>query len=332
MTLKASVAKNGAVLLGRNVSCDSHDSARPIRVVTHAHYDHLGGLRQSLRTCKAVIMTPATRDLLTVLRGPMYLRNGNVYAMNYGETLKHDGEKVTLHKADHILGAAQVLVEDKDCARIVYTGDFRMSGTPVLETDILVLEATYGSPFQVRPFRKIVESTLVSLVESALKIGPLYIFGYHGKLQEVMHILHKNHVDVPFIMPQRVFHAAKVCERYGMRLGKILSTDEEETKEIMKTNDPHVAFHHMNSKRYVGNDALRICVSGLEFSGPRRQVAPNEHVVALSDHADFRELLQYVSESKPKLVITDNHRVGDAAVLAHEIEKQLGIPAMASPA
>lgn len=277
-------------------------------------------------------MTPATRDLLAVLRGQTCLRNGNVYALNYGETLKHDGEKVTLHRADHILGAAQVLVEDKDGARIAYTGDFRMLETPVLETDILVLEATYGSPFQVRPFRKIVESALVSLVESALKVGPLYIFGYHGKLQEVMHILHRNHVEAPFIMPQKVFHAAKVCERYGMRLGKILSTDEDETKEITKRNDPYVAFCHMNSKRYVGADFLRICVSGWEFSGPRRQVAPNEHIVALSDHADFKELLQYVSESKPKLVITDNYRVGDAAVLAHEIEKRLGIPAMASPA
>jgi putative mRNA 3-end processing factor len=72
-------------------------------------------------------------------------------------------------------------------------------------------------------------------------------------------------------------------------------------------------------------------VSGWEFSFPRRQVAPNEHVVALSDHADFKELLEYVRESKPKLVITDNYRVGGAKALAHEIEKRLAIPAKALP-
>ena len=331
MISKASVTKNGAILLGRHVACDSNDPHRPIRVVTHAHYDHLGGLRQSLRRCKAVVMTPATRDLLTVLRGRASLMSGSIYALNFGETLRYDDERITLHLADHILGAAQVLVEDKDGARIVYTGDFRMSKTLPLEADILVLEATYGSPFQVRPFRKIVENALVSLVESALKNGPLYIFGYHGKLQEIMQVLHENDIDVPFILPEKVFLAAKVCERYGMRLGKVLSADEDEAREITKRNEPHVAFYHMNSKRYVGTDALRICVSGWEFSGPRRQIAPNEHIVALSDHADFKELLQYVSESKPKLVITDNYRVGDAIVLAREIEKRLGIPAKALP-
>lgn len=331
MTPKASITRKGAVLLGKHVACDSHDESRPLRVVTHAHYDHLTGLKQSLQKCQAVIMTPATRDLLAAIRGPLFPIVGNVKALNYSETLTHEGERLTLHRSDHILGAAQVLVEDEDGARIVYTGDFRMSDTPILEADILVLEATYGSPFQVRPFQKLVKDALVSLVESALKDGPVYIFGYHGKLQEVMQILHSNHVKVPFIMSEKIFQISKVCEGYGMQLGKVLSAIGDEAKEIMVENETYVAFCHMNSKRYVSKDAFRICVSGWEFSYPRRQIAPNEHLVALSDHSDFKELLQYVSESNPKMVITDNYRVGDAKVLAHEIEKRLGIPAEALP-
>jgi len=206
-----------------------------------------------------------------------------------------------------------------------------MFETPILEADVLVLEATYGSPFQVRPFQKVVKDALISLVESALKTGPVYIFGYHGKLQEVMQILVSNHVNVPFIAPEKIFQISKICERHGMRLGKVLSTIGDEGKEIIEKNEAHVAFYHMNSKRYVGRDALRICVSGWEFGYPRRQIAPNEHLVALSDHSDFKELLQYVRESKPKMVITDNYRVGDARVLAGEIEKRLGIPARALP-
>jgi len=276
-------------------------------------------------------MTPATLDLLKAIRGPLFPLKGNVKALNYGETLIHENERLTLHRADHILGAAQVLVEDKDGARIVYTGDFRISDTPILEADILVLEATYGSPFQVRPFQKIVKDALVSLVESALKTGPVYIFGYHGKLQEVMQILHANYVKAPFIAPEKIFQISKVCEVHGMRLGKVLSTIGDEAREIVEKNNAYVAFYHMNSRRHVGRDALRICVSGWEFGYPRRQIAPNEHLVALSDHSDFKELLQYVSESKPKMVITDNYRVGDAKVLAREIEKRLGIPAKALP-
>jgi len=332
MAPKASITQRGAVLLGEHVACDSFDEFRPLRVVTHAHHDHLIGLQQSLRKCRVVIMTSVTRDLLAVIRGPSFLRMGNVQAWNYGETLTYMDERLTLHRADHILGAAQVLVEDEEGTRIVYTGDFRMSNTPILEADVLVLEATYGNPFQVRPFRRVVESALVSLVESALKKGPVYIFGYHGKLQEVMQILYANHIEAPFIMPERVFQMSTVCEGYGMRLGKVLSASADEAREIVERNETHVAFYHMNTRRHVGEDAFRVCVSGWEFSGPRRQIAPNEHVIALSDHSDFKELLQYVRESNPKMVITDNYRVGDAKVLAREIEKRLGIPAKALPA
>lgn len=331
MAPKASITSKGAVLLGEHVSCDSHDESRALRVVTHAHYDHLMGLNQSLQKCEAVIMTPATRDLLTVLRNPSFQKIKSVHPLSYGETFTHDGERLTLHPADHILGAAQVFVEDKEGTRIVYTGDFRMSDTPVLEADVLVLEATYGNPFQVRPFQKAVKDALISLVDSELKHGPLYIFGYNGKLQEVMHILHTNHVEAPFIAPEKVFRMSKVFENHGVCLGKVLSACEDEAKKIVERNEPCIAFYHMNSRRHVGRDAFRICVSGWEFSSPRKQIGPNEHLVALSDHSDFNELLRYVEKSRPKLVITDNHRVGEAKVLAKEITKRLGIRAKALP-
>ncbi len=331
MTLKASVSERGAVLLGRSVACDSYDINRPLRVVTHAHYDHLNGLRQSLRNCEAVVMTPATRDLLEVLYGSISLANGAVKTLDYAETLSIENEVLSLHRADHILGAAQVLVEDEEGTRCVYTGDFRLSRTPVIEADVLVIESTYGNPFQVRPFEKIVENALITLVESGLKHGSVYVFGYHGKLQELMQILRQNKVKVPFIAPEKVFKAAKICERHGMRLGKYLLSSEEEAESMIERNDPCVAFYHMNSRRYVGRDAFRISVSGWEFNSPRRQIADNEHLIALSDHSDFNGLLRYVEESTPKLVITDDYRVGDAKVLAREITKRLGIEAIAMP-
>jgi len=332
MSLKASITEKGAILLGRRVACDSFDRTRPVRVVTHVHYDHLNGLQQSLRNCESVVMTPATRDLLEVMRSPLFLMMGNVKTLAYEETLTvSQNERLTLHRADHILGAAQVLVEDEDGTRCVYTGDFRLSQTPILDADVLVIEATYGNPFQIRPFGRVVENALVSLVESGLKRGPVYIFGYHGKLQEVMQILYNNRVRAPFVVPEKVFQISKICERQGMRLGKYLHSSEDEAKTITEKGEPHVAFYHMNSRRYVGKEAFRISVSGWEFSSPRRQIADNEHVIALSDHSDFNGLIRYVRESKPKLVITDNYRVGDAKVLAREITKRLGIEARAMP-
>jgi len=331
MSLKAAVTERGAVLLGKYVACDAFDEVKPLRVVTHAHSDHMLGLQESLENCETALMTPATKDLIDVLKGPLFLMAGEVKTLAYREKFNYGDEWLTLHYADHILGAAQVLVEDAEGTRILYTSDFRLPETPIIESDILVMEATYGNPSRVRPFKKSVKTILISLVEQGLKKGPVYLFGYHGKLQEAMQLLHRADVKAPFLVPEKVFKVSKICERHGMRLGRYLPSSDAEAQLIMQRHQPHVAFYHMGSRRYVGKNALRICMSGWEFEGPYRRTAENEYVIAFSDHSDFKELLRYVKESKPKLVITDNYRVGDAVILAREIQRTLNIPAKPLP-
>jgi hypothetical protein len=57
----------------------------------------------------------------------------------------------------------------------------------------------------------------------------------------------------------------------------------------------------------------------------------NEYRVALSGHSDFYGLLRYVEKSAPQIVITDNHRSGEAVALAREIQRRLKIPARPMP-
>lgn len=331
MTAKATVTQRGAVLLGNSVACDAFDETKPLRVVTHAHADHLVGLKRSLRTCEKVLMTAATRDLVEVINGSLGLAEGHVETLDYGETVQYGDERVTLVKAEHILGAAQVLVEDAAGSRVAYTGDFRLDGTPVLDCDTLVVEATYGNPSCRRPFKLDVRELLVSMVEKRLRGGAVYVFGFHGKLQEVMQILHSADVSVPFVMPERVFHVSQVCERHGMQLGCLTLSTANEGRELLDENLPCVAFYHMNSRGYVGLNNPRICVSGWEFHSPCRQIGDREHLIALSDHSDFDDLIEYVRRSKPKRVITDNYRVSHGETLAKEIKKRLGIHAVAMP-
>ncbi|UCE15534.1 MAG: hypothetical protein JSV12_06575 [Candidatus Bathyarchaeota archaeon] len=329
--MKAAVTERGAILLGKHVACDAFDEVRPLRVVTHAHADHMLGLRESLKNCEMAVMTQVTKDLIAVLKGPLFLTAGKVKTVRYEEEFTYRDERLILYYADHILGAAQVLVEDAEGTRILYTSDFRLPETPIVESDVLVMETTYGNPSRVRPFKKTVKSILVSLVEQGLKKGPVYLFGYYGKLQEAMQILHRTGVRTPFVVPEKIFKVSKICEKHGMKLGRYLLSNGEEAQLMKQRLQPYVAFYHMGSRRYVGRDALRICMSGWEFDGPYRRIAENEYVIALSDHSDFNDLIQYVKESKPKLVITDNYRAGDAVTLAREIQKQLNIPAKPLP-
>jgi putative mRNA 3-end processing factor len=331
LSVKATLTHRGAVLLGKNVACDAFEESKPLRVVTHAHADHMIGLQQSLRICEKVLMTKPTKDLIDVMRSPLFLMGGFVETLDYGKTLQYEEECITFFHADHILGAAQVLVEDAEGTRIAYTGDFRVDGTPILDTDLLVMEATYGSPVCKRSFEEDVKDLLVSIVEEGLKYGSVYVFGYHGKLQEVMQILHETGVKAPFVAPERVFHVSRVCEQHGMRLGRLMLSEEREAKELLEKNLPCIAFYHMSSRSKVGRCGFRVYVSGWEFDSPCREIADKEYVIALSDHSDFNGLMEYVRRSKPKFVITDNFRVGYAETLAREIRKHFGISAVALP-
>jgi putative mRNA 3-end processing factor len=276
-------------------------------------------------------MTEATRDLAEALNNSLKLRDSPIETIAYDRTIRYGDEQITLIKADHILGAAQVLVEDNGGIRTAYTGDFRIDETPVVECDVLVIEATYGSPSCRRSFGVNVRELLVSMIEKRLRGGAVYVFGYHGKLQEIMHLLRDADVSVPFVMPERVYHVAKVCERHGMRLGCLSLSTDKDGHDLLDNNLPCVAFYHMNARENVGLRNARICVSGWEFHSPCRQIGEREHLVALSDHSDFDGLIEYVKRSRAKQVVTDNYRVSHGAILAKEIRKRLGVSAVAMP-
>ncbi len=322
-----SIESNGSVLLGRQFCCDAH-SPRAVRIVTHAHWDHVLGLEDSLKSCQVIYMTAATKELIQVLRGP--LPEGKVRVLEYDRPVRVGEEVLTLLPSDHILGSCQVRVRDGEGNTLTYTGDFRLPRTPVPETEELVIEATYGNPRNRRAFGQRVEEEAEGLVRRMLASGPVYIFGYHGKLQEFIGILRQRDIDAPVLMPKKVYEVSKVCERFGMKLGEFLLAESEEGKEIRK-GGRFIGAYSMGFGRFIGGRVTRIYLSGWEFERPVRQVSLNEYVVAFSDHADFDGLMEYVRLSKPRYVITDNFRVGDAPSLAREIKKRFGIRAQPMP-
>ncbi len=321
--MEASIALNGAILLGDTVTCDAHWD-RQLRVVTHAHSDHLWGLAESLEKCEGVISSPATKEMVEILRGVIGLT-----PLPLGQTRRFAGERITLFRAGHILGSAQVLVEKQNGRRILYTGDFYLRRAEVIPANILVMEATYGHPTKVRRFKGELEERMGELLEKLLKSGPVHIFGYHGKLLETLAMLKRLAGRVPVILPQRTYRLAQLGEKYGMAFPPYLSSISQEGKKAR--SGTYIALYHTGAKKYIRGKAYRITLSGWEFDQPWRQTSQRDYILALSDHSDFEELMEYVQICGPELVITDNYRVGDAQILARQIREELGIEARAMP-
>jgi len=321
----ASVNARGAVLLGDTLTCDAH-GPRPVRLVSHAHADHLEGLGTSLRQCEAVLATPLTRALLAVLKGRR--KAARIRALPYGQSFERRGERLELFPAGHIPGSAQALLTTAEGTRIAYTGDLKSPPAPVLQADVLVTEATYGEPGCVRAFRGEVEGLLVELVRERLQRGPVCLAGYHGKLQEVAALLHRGGLGVPILAPERVYECLEVCREHGLALGTVLKQGSPEA--LAAGGRPHVRLRHAAAPG-AGEEPTRILLSGWQFDRPVKSGADGTYRVALSDHCDFEELLAYGPAGGPRLVIADGYRARAAGAFAAEVRRRLGVPALAQP-
>jgi len=315
------------VVLGPNVVCDGYDENATVHIITHAHSDHIRGLGKSIRYAPYVGMTPATKEILEVLgyRIPRH----KYLELEYERPFKIVDDILYLKPARHIVGSAQVVVEYMN-VKIVYTGDFKLPGTPIIDTDVLVIESTYGNPQYTRPFKDEIETLFVDLVKDTLVKGPVVIYGYHGKLQEAMEIIREHGLDVPFIAPYKVYKIAKIAEKYGMKISPLYREGSIEAEEAIRSGW-FIVFHHMNSRRRNYGRCSHIILSGWEFEEPIRRLDYDRYLVALSDHADFEDLLEYVENAKPKLVIVDGSRSGSPHALAKEITKRFNIKSIVMP-
>ena len=76
---------------------------------------------------------------------------------------------------------------------------------------------------------------------------------------------------------------------------------------------------------------MSIYLSGWLFGRPVKKINSREYIVAFSDHADFKQLLNYIDESKPKVVIIDGTRSSCASIFAREVTRRLGLHSIVLP-
>jgi len=119
------------------------DPWRPVprAVITHAHGDH------ARRGSASYLTTHEGARVLRTRMGP----DAAIQTVNYGEAVNHNGVRVSLHPAGHILGSAQIRVE-YDGEIWVASGDYKIEADPTctpfeaVRCHTFITESTFGLP------------------------------------------------------------------------------------------------------------------------------------------------------------------------------------------
>ncbi|MFQ5652550.1 MAG: MBL fold metallo-hydrolase [bacterium] len=263
-------------------------------VVSHAHLDHAKKHQRILATDKT----------LRILK--KRIGKTRTIELDYRQPYTFDNCTVTLFPAGHILGSAQVLVE-RDGVRLLYSGDFNLERSltaesiEIPESDILIMESTYGKPDYRFPPRQQVEQQLIDFAQQALQqqTVPVVVGYVLGKSQEAMKIL--SDAGFELSVHGSVAALARIYEAFGVEFGRWqpYKKDEVEGKVLII---PRIAIQSRMVKSLPKKKI--VFLSGWAVSPATRYRAAVDQALPLSDHADFDGLVEYARKVNAKKIYT----------------------------
>jgi Cft2 family RNA processing exonuclease len=277
---------------------------RALSFVSHAHSDHIA-------EHEVAIATPAT---LALAERRIGLRD--VVPLPFGQEHRLGDSRVRLTSAGHVLGSAMIHYET-DSGSLLYTGDFKLRScltVPAAEpirADCLIMESTFGKPmFRFPPWRQVADQ-LVDLVAGAMRSGrqPI-VMGYSlGKAQEIVRIL--TDAGFPVTEHGAVANLSGVYEQQGVSLGpprrRYAASDFRGPKALpLEERGVLVAPPNVARSFFVDQfeDKLTIMLSGWALLKGAQFRYGVDHVLPISDHADFDELLELIERVEPKEILT----------------------------
>ena len=265
-----------------------------------------------------------TRDIHAALND---YKITNFSAIKLGDrTILDDIELVALN-AGHILGSAQFLINTPSQA-ILYTGDINCVDTLTTKAaqpekcDVLIIEATYGSPFYKFPPREIIYAGIVEWALETLKQGSIPCFHVYaaGKGQEVIRLFN-TYTHLPVVVNPRLDGVNETYRKSGLDLQWIPSNTRHGHSILDK--EACVYITTPSDHRDPGRRHSRAYATGWALSSKGRNTA-----FPLSSHADFDQLVRFIKACSPQQVYIFT---GFAEELRVSLRTRLGLDARVVP-
>lgn len=275
-------------------------------IITHAHSDH------ARRGCQHYLAAQPSKALLRQRLGSRAV----IETLRYGQTVQHNGVRVSLHPAGHILGSAQVRLEYAGDVWVV-SGDYKLHEDPTCEPfeplrcDVFLTESTFGLPCYRWPppqqeihrlerwWRNNQQNGLTSIV-LAYSIG---------KAQRLLASL--NAEIGPIVVHPSVAQHLEAYRAAGVKLPKVRRSDD--LMALLSKGQCLIlappAARRSNwwwpfrpcAWAWVSGWVLRSSQFRIRFDAPEQYTSTNVGFV-ISDHADWPGLQQAIEMSGARTV------------------------------
>jgi putative mRNA 3-end processing factor len=279
------------------------DPVRPVprALITHGHSDHARAGHG------AVMATAETLAIMAARYGENFAGTTQVAAL--GEALTVGAAKVSFHPAGHVLGSAQIAVRANGLT-IVASGDYKRRADPTclpfepVPCDIFITEATFGLPVFRHPpaeaeIGKLFES-LARFPERAHLVGAYSL----GKAQRVIRMLRDAGYERTIYLHGSMEKLCRLYESLGVALGPLAPA----TVAAGHKGDfagavvlcPPSEIAERWARRFP--EPVACFASGWMRIRQRAKQGGVELPLILSDHCDWDELTDTITELKPREV------------------------------
>lgn len=272
-------------------------------VITHAHSDH------ARRGSKRYYCTDSTQSLLRTRLG----QNISIITYPYGTKFRINDVEISFHPAGHILGSAQIRIELYGEVWVV-SGDYKRSYDSTCEPfevvpcDVFVTEATFGTPSYIWDKTHDFAKSIYNWWQlNATEHYNSLLFAYSlGKAQRILGLL--SFLTNQTIYCDPITEAINNCYRLqGIQMVPTICLSNLPENTLLEKALIVAPSSFMKTKfaSYLGKKHKSAFASGWMQDNSKYQ----QTGFAISDHADWNDLIRTIEETKAKRVFVQ-HRSG----------------------
>src|SRR5213594_2774245 len=301
--------ERGVYLPARDLWLDPREAKR-FAFISHAHGDHIAPHEE-------IILSERTARLLQA-RMP---GSRTEHVLPFGEQRRVRDIDLLLLPAGHIFGSAQLFLSNQG-ETLLYTGDFKLRHGKSAEAaewrpaDSLIMETTFGLPRYQFPPTEHVIAQIVAFCREAIEDGVVpVLLGYSlGKAQEILCSL--DGAGLTPMLHGSVYQMTRIYEQFGQSFCKYLRYNSNDVSGKVLICPPSANHSHMLEKIARKRVAM---ISGWAVDPNAIYRYQVDAAFALSDHADYNDLLRYVEFVQPRRVLTLH---GFAASFARDLRER----------